>query len=206
MRINALANHGWFPFQAARNGLGSSICIPGVPYTVNWRPFTVLWINWDPIACCLFFLLLSVLLMICQCASWVILSMAALAESHWTNCCLHCSCDQASDTSVEAPIERLDSDPLSPGSDVCVTVISCGGVREQEENETKWDVLRNTCIDSRQNGIYNGQLLRCTQDVSSCVWLEVGGGSPHPAICSQSVRCYSCVFKDTLWCMPAEIT
>ena len=45
----------------------------------------------------------------------VILSVATLAASRWTNCCLRCCSGPASDALDEAPIDWLDLDPLSLG-------------------------------------------------------------------------------------------
>jgi len=41
-----------------------------------------------------------------------------------------------------APTSQLDLDPLSPGWGGCVFMISKGGIEEDDDNETKWEVLR----------------------------------------------------------------
>ena len=55
----------------------------------------------------------------------------------------HCCCKPASDTLDEAPIDRIDSDPLSPSLGVSVAIISWCGIGEADDNEKKWEVLGN---------------------------------------------------------------
>jgi len=69
--------------------------------------------------------------------------MAALAASQWTLWCLHAYCVQMSDVFVESPANQLDLDPLSPGWGGCVSTIGWCGIEDKDDNEKKWEVVRN---------------------------------------------------------------
>ena len=108
---NALVDHGGFLLRAAMNWLCSSQCSSTVCYMVNWQPFSTVWICSHPTACCFLLVLHPVLVMIFQCASWVIVLVAALAVLWWTNRCLHSSCvpmsavfDEVPATSATTPV------------------------------------------------------------------------------------------------------
>ena len=144
--------------------------------------------------------------MISKFASWAIVSAATLTVSRWTDWHLHCCCVQPSDTLHEAPVDLLDSDLLSPGWGASVAKICWSGIGEEDDNEKKWDVLRNIESASSQNGIRNSQLVHSTQDESCRLWLQVAGVSQRPAICNKAVWCCLYVYRDELWCMTAEIS
>jgi len=80
----------------------------------------------------------------------------------------HCCCVPATDALDEAPIDLLDSDPLSPGRDFCVAMSCLCGIGEEDDNKKKWEVLRNMYLASSQNVISNSQLVGSTQDESYC--------------------------------------
>ena len=48
-----------------------------------------------------------------------------------------------SDILDEVPVHQLDLDPLLPGLCVCVAMIWWCGIREEDDHEKKWEVLRN---------------------------------------------------------------
>jgi len=131
---------------------------------VSWQLFTMIWIHSHAVTCWFLILLLPVLWTIFECACWVISLVAALAASRWTNWSL-CSCwVSMSDTMDEAPIDRLDSDPLFPGWVFCVAMIWWCGRGEEDDHEKKWEVLRNLLSASCQNEINSSQLVHYTQD------------------------------------------
>ena len=131
--------------------------------------------------------------------------MAAFAPSGWTNWCLRSCCVAMSDVFDVAPTNQLDVDPLSPGWGGCVSVICWCGIGEEDDNETKWEVLRTILLASCQNGIFSSQHVRYTQDESCWVWLPVAGVSHHPAMCNEWVRCGLFTIRDTMRCMTAAI-
>jgi len=141
-RRNALFDHGGFPLQIAINWSHNSRRTPVTWYTVNWRPFTMVWRYSHPTACCFLLVLLPVLWTIFNCASWVIFLVAALAPSQWTNWGLCSCCVLLSAVFDEAPANRLDSDSLRPGWGGCVSMICWCGIGEEDDNEKKWEVLR----------------------------------------------------------------
>jgi len=59
-------------------------------------------------------------------------------------------------------------------------------IREEDDNEKKWEVLCHILLASSQHGVNNSQLAHSTHDESCCVWLQVAGVSHSPAICSRS--------------------
>jgi len=159
-----------------------------------------------PIGYCLLFLLLPVLCTIFRYASWVIFVVAGLAASQWNNWCLHRCCVSAGGTLVDAPVLGLDSNPLSPGSGVCGAMTCCGGQGEEDDNEKKWEVLRNILLASSQNWMSDSQLARSTQDGTYWVQMQVAGDSNGPVMCSKLVPCRFFVYSDTLCWTTAEIS
>ena len=142
VRTNALVNHGGFALGAAMNWSQSSLCIPAVHYVVSWWSTTI-WVYSHPIGCCFVFLLHVVLWTICKCEYWVIFLVAVLASLWLTDWYRHCCCVPARDALDEAPIGWLDSDPLTPCWGVFVAMICWCGRGDEDDNEKKWDVLRN---------------------------------------------------------------
>jgi len=143
VRTNSLVEHGGFPLQAAIYRTSSSLLTPSVCYAVIWRPFTTIWIYLHPNARCFLFVLLPVLQTNFKCASWGIFLVTAVAATGWTNWCLHSCCALMSDPFDHAPANRLDFDPLSPGWGGCVFRICWCGIGEEDDDEKKWEVLRN---------------------------------------------------------------
>jgi len=143
VRTKAFINHGGFPLRAARYWSCSSLRIPAVHYSINWQPSTIIWTYSHPIVCCFLFILLLVLRTIFKCASWVMFSVATLAASQCTNWCLRRCCVPWSDALNEAPVVSLDSDLLSPVWGVCVVMTCWCGKGEEDDNQKKWEVLRN---------------------------------------------------------------
>jgi hypothetical protein len=139
---NAFVDYGGFPLLAAINWSSSFQCTPAVYYTVNWLPFTIVWIYSHWTACCFIIVLLSVLMMIFKCASRVISLVGAMTASWWTNWCLRSGCVTITDVLDKAPVNRPDLDPLGPGWGGCESMICCCGIWENDDNETKWEVLR----------------------------------------------------------------
>jgi len=184
MLTHTVVDHGGFLIHAVKNWSCSSLRTPAVSYTINWRPFTSIWIYSHPTACCFIFLLLLILWRIFQCASWVILLLAALAVLRWTDSCLRSCCVPISNVFDVAPVNCLDSDLLSPGWGGCVTLIWWSGIGEEDDNKKKWEVLRTIQLASCQNGKRSSQHVRYTQDKSCCVWLQVAGVSHRPVICN----------------------
>jgi len=123
VRMNSLVDHGGFPLCAAINLSRRSIGTPVIRYTVNWWPFTTVWIYSHPNQRCFLFALRSVLQTIFQSASWRILWVTALAELWWTHWGLRSGCVPMSDIFDEAPANQLDLDPLWPGWGCCVSMI-----------------------------------------------------------------------------------
>jgi len=142
VQTNVMVEHGGFPLWVVINWSRSSRRIPAAWYTVNWWLLTTVWIYSHTAACCFLFVLLPVLGMIFKCASWVILLVAALAASRWTNWWLHSCCVPISDLFVKTPANRLDSDPLGTGWGGCVFMICWCGIAEEDDNEKMWEVLR----------------------------------------------------------------
>jgi len=202
---NDYVDHRGFALQAAINCSCSSLLTTAV-HSLKWRPFTTVWI-WSYLsACCFWFLLLLALRMMFRCVSWVILLVAALAALWWTNLYLHPCCVPMSDLLDETPVSRLDSDPDSPGWGLFVCIIWWCGIEEEDDNDKKWEVLRDIQFASCQNGISSSQVVRYTQDESCCVWLQVSGIFRHPTIYNNSIWCCLFVSRDKLRCTTAEIS
>ena len=142
MRTNAFVDHGGLALRAAINWSRSSLHTPAVHYILSWLPSISIWSYSHPIACCCLLLLHLVLRTIFRCATWAILSVAAIAASWWTNWCLHCSCVPARGALDDAPIVRLDSDCITLGWGHFEAMTCCCGKDEEDDNE-KWKVLRN---------------------------------------------------------------
>jgi len=66
-----------------------------------------------------------------------------MAASQCTNSYLRSCCVSMSDKLNETSVGRLDSDPVSPGWGVCVSMIWWCGIEEEDDNEMKYEVLRN---------------------------------------------------------------
>jgi hypothetical protein len=66
-----------------------------------------------------------------KCGSWDRFSLAAIAASRWTNCCLHGCCVSTDGALDEAPVVWLDPDRIIAGLGVCGAMTwSCGKVRK----------------------------------------------------------------------------
>jgi len=127
VRINASVNHGGFLLRAAINWSHTSLRTPAVCYIINWWPCTSRWLHLHPIACCLLLFLLLVFQKNFNCASGVMISVAAFVASRWTHWCLGCSWVSAGGVLEEEPIVLLDLVPPSPCWGVCGAMIcSCG--------------------------------------------------------------------------------
>jgi len=163
---------------------------------VSWPSFALTWIYSLPIACCFLFLLLPVLQTIFKCASWVIFLVATLAALRWTNCCLGSCCVPESDVLGVTPFDPPGSVPFSPVWGVCVAMICWCRIREEDDNENKWEVLRNIHFTTSQNEISNCQVAHFTQVKSRRVGLQSAGVSNGSAICNKSVWCCWFVYKD----------
>jgi hypothetical protein len=122
---------------------------------VSWRPITLVWIDTHQCACCYILVLLLDFLNILHLASWVIFPVAVLVTSWWTNLYWHCSGVPANATLKVALLDRLDTDSLIPCSVVSESIISCCGLREEDDNEMEWEVVGNILIASSQNGTSN---------------------------------------------------
>jgi len=121
---NALVVHRGYLLWAATNWSRSSLCPPGLHYTVTWPLSTSIWSYFHPIACCFLFLLLPALGTAVKCPSWVILLVAAIAGSWWTKWCMGYCCVSPGGAKIEAPVFWLDSDPIAPGW-CCSGAITC---------------------------------------------------------------------------------
>jgi len=152
-RTNALVNHGGFPLLGGINWSCSSQCTPAVHHIVRWWPSTLIWIRSHPMACCLIVLCPPGLRTNVNCATWVIVSVVAVAASRWTELCLHCCSVSAGGAVDQAPVVRLDSDRLTAGCGVCGATPCCCGKGEEDDNEKKWEVSRNIELASSQNGM-----------------------------------------------------
>ena len=202
---NALVDHGRFSFQPAIYCSCTSLHTSAVHYTVNWRPFPLIWIYSYPTARYVLFLLLQVLWTTSRCASWVIFLVAVLAASRWTNRCLRSWCVPISEVFDVVSDNPLDSDPLTPGRWGGVSVIHWGGIGQEDDHEKKWEVLGTELLASCQNGISSSQHVLYTQDESCCAWLQVARVCNCPVICNKLVWCCLFVYRDKLWSTTAEI-
>jgi len=196
VRTNNLVDHGALPLRAEMKWSQSSLLIPAVHYTVNCPSLTLIWLYSHPIACCVLFLLLSVLRMSFKCTSSEIFLVAALAALRWTNLCLHSCCVLESDVLGVPPFPLPGSVPFSPGWADSVPGIRWCWIGEEDDNEKKWQVLRNIYFATSHNEITNSQVARFTHVKSCCVWLLIAGVSDHSAICNYEVRCCLFVYKN----------
>jgi len=96
-----------------------------------------------PILWFFLFLLLPVWWTILQCASWVNVSVAALAASWWPNWYRRCCCVPESDLLEEVLIDPLDLDLRSLCWGVSIAMVRCCGIEEEHDNKKKLGVLRN---------------------------------------------------------------
>jgi len=127
VRINALVNHGGFPLTAAITWSHSLLRTPAVCYIISGQLSTSIRLYSHPIACCFLFLLLPVSRTILNCASKVILLVAACAGSWCTEWCLRCSWVSVGGVLDDAPIVLPNSDPLAPWWGVSAAMICrCG--------------------------------------------------------------------------------
>jgi len=132
---HAMVDDGGIQFLVAIDWSRSYWHEPAVRNPAIWWLFTTLRKYSQPIASWSLLLLLPVWPTIFKSASWVTFLVAALAASRWTNCCL-CSCVvPMSGVLDEAPIDRLDSDPLLPGWVVSTAKIRWCGIGEENHNE-----------------------------------------------------------------------
>jgi hypothetical protein len=139
---NSLVDHGGCQWLAAINWSRSSRCTPTVCYIVQWWPFTTVWPPSHTTACCIPFVLLSLLRTILNCVSWVRVSVAALAVLQWTMWRVCSCCVMIRDAFDKAPVKQRDVDLLWPGWGGWVFMIWSCGIGEEDVNEKKWAVLR----------------------------------------------------------------
>ena len=188
LRTDTTVDHGRFPLRAEMNWSRSSLRITAVYYLVSWPSFTVIWIYWHPTVCCVLLLLFPVLQKIIKSASSVIFLVAAFAALRWTHWYLCSSCVPECDVLVITPDDPPGSVPFSPGGGVCVAINCWCRIGEDDDNEKKWEVVRNTYFATSQKEISNSQVARFTQVESFWVWLQILGVSNRSAICNSSVR------------------
>jgi len=67
---------------------------------------------------------------------------------------------------VVAPANLPVFDQLSPGGAGCVSMMCCCGIREDDDNERKWEVLRTIKFASCQNCVRRSRHDRYAQDES----------------------------------------
>jgi hypothetical protein len=79
------------------------------------------------------------------------------------------------------------------------------GIGEEDDNEKKWEVLRNIWLATMQKGIRSSQVICYTQVDCCCIWQEVAGNYHRPATHNMSVRSCKLVNRDQLRCLMAEI-
>jgi hypothetical protein len=130
VQTDAFADQGCFPSWEVINWSCSFPCTIAVHYIVRWLLSTLIWSYSHPITCYVLFFLLSNIYLILKRASWVIFSVATIAMLQRTNLYLHCCCASPGETLVEAPVVRLNLDPITPGW--CISgamASSCGKVR-----------------------------------------------------------------------------
>ena len=204
--INVLVNYGGFPSWEVMNWLHTSQQTPTILCTVNRHPFTLIWKYLHSTACCCLFVLVSVLLTINKCASWVKWLVGTFAASRWKNSCQHSCCVQRILIIDAAPTYQLELDPPSNGSDGCVLTISRDWVENEGDDEMMLEALRILQLASCLKGITSSQHDHYTQDVESYwVWLQVAGVSHCPTICNESVWCSFFLTVDNIWCFTATI-
>jgi len=143
VRTNALVDDVGFPIQATVNWSCSSPCKAAVHYIlIGWLSTSVS-INSHTIGCCFLPLLYLILCTIVKWTSWVTFLVAALAVSLWTNWSLYCCCVSVAIALHEVPVVRLDLDPVAPGWRLCRAIAYCGGKGKDDDNEMKWELMRN---------------------------------------------------------------
>jgi len=184
VQTNAFVDHGGFPLWASNYWLRGFPSLVAVRITVSRRPFTMTCIYLHPTACLFLFLLLPVRRTIVKCASWVLVLVAVLAASGWTNKHLHSCGVPMTDVCNVAPGNQLDLNPLSSCLGGCVSKICWCGIWEEDDNKKKWEVLRTIYLASCQDGISSSQDVPDTQDESYCVWPRVAKIFHRPAMCN----------------------
>jgi len=201
-----MVDNGGFPLWAAIKWLRSSLCTPAVHHMASWRLSTSVWSYSHPFTCSFLFLLLPVLHTIFKCVSGVILLVATLVPSQWTNWSLRQCCVLAGGNVDEVPVVWLDWDPLPPGWSVCGVITCCRGKGEKDDNEKKWEVLANKLFASSRNRMSDSQLPYSTQVEAFCLYLQAAQDAHSPVIRSMSVRCCLFISRDSLWWMVAGIS
>jgi len=130
VQTNALVDHGGFPSRVARNWSRSSLRTPAECYIIWWGSSISIWLYSHPITCICLFLLLLVLWTMFNCASRVLILVAAFAASQWAKCCLRCRWVSAGGVLEEAPVVLLNSVPCSTYWGVCGAMSRCCGSEE----------------------------------------------------------------------------
>jgi hypothetical protein len=131
VKTNALVDHTGLPLRKAINWSCCSLLTPAKHYNVNWLLSTLIWIDSHPITCGFIFLLLLVLCTIFKCAFWVVFTVATMAVSQCTNCCLHCCSVSLGGALLEAAVIGLNMAPITPGWYVSGAMdCCCGKVRK----------------------------------------------------------------------------
>lgn len=204
VQTNAFVGPAGLLLWAAINWSHSSVHTPAVHWTVIWLPFTTVWLNSHPIACSFQCLLHLVLRTIFKWASYIICLVAVLAVSWLTTWNLCSCCSPLCDVSDEIPIDQLIY-PISPGWSVCVSMFWWCAIGEADDNQKKWEILRNMSLPSSHDARRQSQVVCSTQVESCCVRVHVAGVSHCPA--THNMLVWHCVFvsKDTLRCTTAEI-
>jgi hypothetical protein len=67
------------------------------------------------------------------------------------------------------PVDPRDSVPFSPGCGVCVGMFCWCRIEEEDNNEKKWEVLRNIFFATCQDEIVNWQVACFTQVKPCCI-------------------------------------
>jgi hypothetical protein len=144
VRTNTFVYDGCSQLQAKMNLLRSSLWILALWYLPNWLPFSLIWIHSHLSAYCFSFLLLPVLRMIFEFASWVRYLVAAIVMLRWTHWNLGSCCVPIIAVLDVAPTNWLDLDPLPPGCGGCVSMICWCRIKEEADNEKNSEALRTT--------------------------------------------------------------
>ena len=142
MQTDAVNDQGGFTAQAAMNWSGRSRRTPVVRHMVKWPPFSTMCRYIYLTTCLSVFLQLPVSWKIFRWASWVIFLVAASAVSRWTDFCPHCGVMSMSDVFNLSPANWSDYYPLAPRWGGCVSMSWWCGIGEEDDNKTKWKLLR----------------------------------------------------------------
>ena len=208
VQTNPMLGHDCFPLRAVINWSRSSLRTPAVHYMVSQPPSASIWSCSHPIACCFMLLCCQVFLTVLKCASCVIISVAAIAASRWTIWCLRCSCVSAGGALHEAPVVRLDSDPIAPGCGTCGAMTCCWGkmrkmitkrsgkfwvIYRYLQGKIKWVTADLHVLFKLNPAVYscnlqeNSTVLRFAVSRSDVVWLFTG------------IYCSEWRLKSTVW-------